>query len=50
MRSLHSKQGRVKFLGSYPSAGAHVITARKDADARWRDADDWVQDLRGNIR
>ncbi len=50
MRSLHSKQGRVKFLGSYPAAGAHAHTAREHADSRWRDADDWVQRLRTNIR
>jgi len=50
MRSLHSKQGRVKFLGSYPAAGAHAHTARENADTRWRDADDWVQQLRTNIR
>lgn len=50
MRSLHSKQGRVKFLGSYPAAGAHAHTAREHADTRWRDADDWVQQLRSGIR
>ena len=50
MRSLHSKQGRVKFLGSYPAAGAHAHIAREHADNRWRDADDWVQQLRANIR
>ena len=50
MRSLHSKQGHVKFLGSYPAAGVHAHTAREHADARWRDADDWVQRLRTNIR
>jgi prephenate dehydratase len=50
MRSLHSKQGRVKFLGSYPAADAHASTAREHADARWRDADDWVQRLRAGIR
>ncbi len=50
MRALHSKQGRVKFLGSYPAAGAHAHSAREHADIRWRDADDWVQQLRGNIR
>ena len=50
MRSLHSKQGRVKFLGSYPAAGAHAHTAREHADSRWRDADDWVQQLRADIR
>ncbi|MEI8240627.1 MAG: prephenate dehydratase, partial [Actinomycetota bacterium] len=50
MRALHSKQGRVKFLGSYPAADAHASTAREAAGARWRDADAWVQHLRGNIR
>lgn len=50
MRSLHSKQGHVKFMGSYPAAGAHAHTAREHADTRWRDADDWVQRLRANIR
>ncbi|MBI4884981.1 MAG: prephenate dehydratase [Actinobacteria bacterium] len=50
MRTLHSKQGRVKFLGSYPAAGEHAHTAREHADSRWRDADDWVQQLRATIR
>jgi len=50
MRSLHSKQGHVKFLGSYPAAGVHAHTARELVDTRWRDADDWVQQLRASIR
>ncbi len=50
LRALHSKQGRVKFLGSYPAAGVHAHSAREHADARWRDADDWVQTLRADIR
>jgi prephenate dehydratase len=50
MRSLHSKQGHVKFLGSYPAAGEHATTAREHADARWRDADEWVRRLRNDIR
>jgi len=49
MRSLRSKQGRVKFLGSYPAAGEHAHEAREHADARWREADDWIVDLRGQI-
>jgi prephenate dehydratase len=49
MRALHSKQGRVKFLGSYPAAGEGAHDAREHADARWREADDWVRDLRGQI-
>ena len=50
MRSLHSKQGRVKFLGSYPAAGEQAHTAREHADARWREADDWIESLRAQIR
>lgn len=49
MRSLHAKQASVKFLGSYPVAGEHAHTAREHADARWRDADDWVTGLRAQI-
>jgi prephenate dehydratase len=49
MRSLHAKQGGVKFLGSYPAAGEHAHTAREHADARWRRADDWVNSLRRRI-
>jgi prephenate dehydratase len=50
MRALHAKQGHVKFLGSYPAAGEHAHSAREHADARWRVADDWVQQLRDDIR
>jgi prephenate dehydratase len=49
MRALHSKQGHVKFLGSYPAAGEHAASARDHADARWRDADEWVERLRSQI-
>jgi prephenate dehydratase len=49
LRDLHAKQGSVKFLGSYPAAGAHAHSAREHADARWRRADDWVSALRGRI-
>jgi prephenate dehydratase len=40
----------VKFLGSYPAAGEHATSVREHADARWRDADEWVQRLRNSIR
>ena len=50
MRSLHSKQGAVKFLGSYPAAGEHAHSSREHADARWREADDWVESIRANIQ
>ncbi len=50
MRSLHSKQGAVRFLGSYPAAGEHAHSSREHADARWREADDWVESIRANIQ
>ncbi len=49
VRSLHAKQGAVKFLGSYPVAGEQAHAAREHADARWREADDWVLELRAKI-
>ena len=49
LRDLHAKQGGVKFLGSYPAAGVHAHSAREHADERWRQADDWVEDLRRHI-
>ena len=50
LRALHAKQGGVKFLGSYPAAGAHATTTREHADVRWRQADDWMSALRSRIR
>jgi prephenate dehydratase len=49
LRDLHAKQGAVKFLGSYPAAGAHAHSAREHADTRWREADDWINELRSRI-
>jgi len=49
MRALHAKQGGVKFLGSYPAAGVHAESARDHADARWREADDWVTGIQRSI-
>jgi prephenate dehydratase len=50
LRDLHAKQGGVKFLGSYPAAGEHAEARREHADSRWRQADDWITDLRRRIR
>lgn len=49
MRALHSKQGGVKFLGSYPAAGDHAESAREHADGRWREADDWLRAIKESI-
>jgi prephenate dehydratase len=50
MRALRIKQGAVKFLGSYPAAGEHASTVRRETDVRWREADEWLDTLRSGIR
>ena len=50
MRALHAKQGAVKFLGSYPAAGEAAESARESHDERWSDANDWLTEIRAQIR
>jgi len=50
LRDLHAGLRRLKFLGSYPAAGAGGTRRRRDADVAWRAADHWIADLRGRIR
>ena len=50
LRDLKSKSEDVKFLGSYPAAGAHGPAVRREAEAAWRDADEWLTRLRAQIR
>ena len=49
LRDLKMKQGDIKFLGSYPAAGHEGEQVRRENDANWRDAADWVQQLREQI-
>jgi prephenate dehydratase len=49
LRVLHAEQAGVKFLGSYPAAGAHGDTVRRAADVAWRQAEDWMAALRAQI-
>ncbi len=42
LRDLHAKLAGVKFLGSYPAAGEHGPAVRRDAEAAWRAADEWM--------
>lgn len=49
LRDLKSKVEDVKFLGSYPAAGAHGPARRRDAEAAWRAADTWLTHLRDQI-
>lgn len=50
LRALKVKQGTIKFLGSYPAAGEHGPAVRRDADRAWREADEWMASLRGQVR
>jgi prephenate dehydratase len=50
LRELTIKQGAVKFLGSYPAAGEHAPAVRRDADRAWREADEWMADLRAQVQ
>lgn len=49
LRDLKAKNADVKFLGSYPAAGAQGESLRRDAHAAWRDADVWLAALRSQI-
>ncbi len=49
LRDLHASLIGVKFLGSYPAAGRHGPGRRREAEAAWRRADDWVRSLRSQI-
>ena len=49
LRDLHAQLAGVKFLGSYPAAGEHGAAIRREADARWRRADDWISAIRGRV-
>jgi prephenate dehydratase len=49
LRDLHAGLAGVKFLGSYPAAGEHGPEQRRQADAAWQAADDWLGGLRSAI-
>jgi prephenate dehydratase len=50
LRDLHATLPVVKFLGSYPAAGEHGPARRRDAEAAWRAADEWIAEVRGRIQ
>ncbi len=49
LRDLFAGLAGVKFLGSYPAAGAAGPARRRDAEAAWAAADTWISALRGQI-
>jgi prephenate dehydratase len=50
LRELHAQLAGLKFLGSYPKAGDDGPEIRRDAEASWQAADEWVKGLRAHIR
>ncbi len=49
LRDLHAQLAGVKFLGSYPAAGEHGPSIRRDAERSWKQADAWIRGLRNQI-
>jgi prephenate dehydratase len=49
LRDLKSKNEDVLFLGSYHAAGDHGPEVRRDAEAAWRDAAAWLDELRTEL-
>jgi prephenate dehydratase len=49
LRTLKAELADVKFLGSYPAAGAHGESLRRDADEAWRKADGWLRGVRAGM-
>ena len=49
LRDLHAQLAGLKFLGSYPASGQHSESIRRDAEASWRAADDWIAAVRQQI-
>jgi prephenate dehydratase len=51
LRNLRAKTADVKFLGSYPVAGAEDAHARREAAGKaWREAGEWIDGVRGMVR
>lgn len=49
LKQLHASGHEVKFLGSYPAAGAHGAAVREAADDATRTAEAWLADIRSRI-
>jgi len=50
LRDVRSKVEDIKYLGSYPAAGAHGPAVRRDAEQAWRTADAWIQEQKAKLR
>ncbi len=50
LRDLHAMLAHVRFLGSYPAAGAHSTARRRKAVDAWKAADTWISSLRAQVQ
>ena len=49
LRDVRSKVEDIKYLGSYPAAGAHGPAVRREAEEAWRTADAWIEDQKAKL-
>jgi prephenate dehydratase len=49
LRDLHASLASLKFLGSYPAAGDHGASIRRDAETSWRQAEEWLSSIRAFV-
>ncbi len=49
LKNLVAKHGQVKFLGSYPTAGADAHDVRADAHEAWTAAENWLTEHRQHL-
>ncbi|MDQ6837281.1 MAG: prephenate dehydratase [Actinomycetota bacterium] len=49
LKELHATTRRVKYLGSYPAAGADGAGIRRAAGEAWKAADAWIAEIRTHL-
>lgn len=50
LKNVQAKQAHVRFLGSYPTAGAQADSTRTEANEAWGQAERWIGEIRARIR
>jgi len=49
LKGIRARYADVKFLGSYPAAGAGSAKSREKATTAWTEAEDWMDSLRSQM-
>ncbi len=49
LKTLQTKDVRVKFLGSYPAAGDHAEAVREESNAALDKAQSWLDTIRSKL-